>query len=124
MNAIDLIFSKPVFQALGWALINFVWQGTVVAMILATANIFLQRRSANARYVAACIALIFMLVLPIGTALFSSPKSLTSSSVLSSDTSTSDYQKPRTVNSTDLAQAPNTTIAAPAQPVATPFIQT
>jgi len=124
MNAIDLVFAKPVFQALGWALINFVWQGTVVAMILATANIFLQRRSANARYVAACIALAFMLALPIGTALFGSPKSLTSSSVLSSDKGTSDYQKPSTVSSTDLAPSPNTVIVAPTQPVAAPFIQT
>src|SRR5882672_8765960 len=97
MNTIDLVFAKPVFQALGWALINFVWQGTVVAMILATANIFLQRRSANARYVAACIALFFMLALPIGTALFSSPKSISSSSVINNVTSVSDNQKPASV---------------------------
>jgi len=126
MSTIDLVFAKPVFQALGWALINFVWQGTVVAMLLATANVFLQRKSANARYVAACIALALMLALPIGTALFSSPKSLVSSPAISSETVTSEYHQSTAVDSSNVTrppELPDTTVAAPIQTPSVPFIQ-
>src|SRR6267154_6407576 len=105
MYTLDLVFAKPVFQAFGWALINIIWQGTVVVMILATANVFLQRRSANARYVAACIALAFMLVLPIGTAVFSSPKSPASSASSGSASGSSDYRQATTVDSTSVARS-------------------
>ena len=126
MSTIDLVFAKPVFQALGWALINFVWQGTVVAMLLAAANIFLQRRSANARYVAACIALAFMLALPIGTALFTSPKSLVTSTVVSSEPAASQYSQPAVADLRNVdraAELPGTTVAAPIQTPSVPFIQ-
>jgi len=52
------------------ALIQFVWQGTVVALFLRGAQFVLQRRSAHSRYLAACAALAFMAVLPVVTAFF------------------------------------------------------
>ncbi len=55
-------------QALRTALLHFVWQGVVVSFLLWTALFFLRKRSANARYIASCIALIVLLALPVITA--------------------------------------------------------
>ena len=44
----------------GWTLLHFLWQGTAIALLFAMANAFLQRRSANARYLAACAAMLLM----------------------------------------------------------------
>lgn len=55
-------------QALRTALLHFVWQGVVVAFFLWTALFLMRRRSANARYVVSCVALIALVVLPVFTA--------------------------------------------------------
>src|SRR5262245_9087317 len=56
--------------ALGWALIHFIWQGTLAAILLAGVLQILRGRSANARYAAACAALLLMLApLPATTAI-------------------------------------------------------
>ena len=54
--------------AIGWALLHLIWQGTIVAALLAATLFLLGRRSAVARYYAACIALLLLVVLPIVTA--------------------------------------------------------
>ncbi|HNY39735.1 MAG TPA: M56 family metallopeptidase, partial [Bryobacteraceae bacterium] len=46
--------------ALGWALVHFLWQGAVIALVLAVALGAMRRSSAQARYVAACLALLTM----------------------------------------------------------------
>jgi Zn-dependent protease with chaperone function len=51
------------------ALIQFVWQGAVVALLLwVFLQFVLQRRSAQSRYLASCAALAVMAVLPVATA--------------------------------------------------------
>ncbi len=55
-------------SALDAALLNFVWQGVVVAMLLWITLAALRRRSANARYVVSCTALGLLAVLPVVTA--------------------------------------------------------
>jgi TonB family protein len=55
-------------QALSSALLHFVWQGVVVAFLLWAALILLRRSSAQARYMASCIALAALVVLPAITA--------------------------------------------------------
>jgi beta-lactamase regulating signal transducer with metallopeptidase domain len=55
-------------SALDSALLNFVWQGVVVAMLLWITLAALRRRAANARYVASCAALGLLTVLPVVTA--------------------------------------------------------
>jgi len=55
-------------QALTAALLHFVWQGLLVALLLWTALFLLRKRSSNARYLAACAALAFLAVLPVITA--------------------------------------------------------
>jgi beta-lactamase regulating signal transducer with metallopeptidase domain len=56
--------SGAVSQSLGWALLHLLWQGTLVAAVLAVALRLVDRRAAAARYLLACGALVLMLVLP------------------------------------------------------------
>src|SRR5215813_1022010 len=67
MNELEILLEKPAFQALGWALFHFLWQGALVGLGMLGANAALRRRSAEARYTAACIALVLLLVLPLVT---------------------------------------------------------
>jgi len=48
-------------DALGWSLLYFLWEGTMIAVLLATALAALRRSSARIRYTASCAALILML---------------------------------------------------------------
>jgi TonB family protein len=54
-------------QALRTALLHFVWQGVVVAFLLWMALFVMRKRSANARYIASCLALITLVALPVLT---------------------------------------------------------
>jgi len=58
----------PVAQAIGWALLHLLWQGVLVAAILAATLALMKRQSANARYLASCGAMIALLVLVVATA--------------------------------------------------------
>ncbi len=68
-------------QALRTALLHFVWQGVVVAFLLWMALFLMRKRSANARYIASCLALIALVALPVVTAyvVYSQPTSPSSS---------------------------------------------
>lgn len=57
----------PSAQILGWALLHFVWQGAVVALLLAVALFLLRTASSNARYVTACAGLGLMFLMPVAT---------------------------------------------------------
>ena len=67
MSSIPAILGGPLAQAIGWALVHLLWQGVLVAAILAAALALLQRRSANARYFASCAALVALLLLGAAT---------------------------------------------------------
>jgi beta-lactamase regulating signal transducer with metallopeptidase domain len=54
----------PLVRALSSALLHFVWQGALVAIVCWLALWTLRRRSANARYAVACAALALLVVLP------------------------------------------------------------
>src|SRR5213075_47524 len=68
MSALGTLLGGPLAHALGWALVHLLWQGVLVAAILAAVLALMQRRSANARYLAACGALVLLLALGAGTA--------------------------------------------------------
>ncbi len=55
MITIENLVRTPLANALGWTLFHSLWEGTAVA--LALLGIFYMVRSAQARYIAACIAL-------------------------------------------------------------------
>ncbi len=61
------IETMPVVAALGWTLIDFVWQGAIVALFLAIVKAALKNRTANLRYLASCAAMLLMLALPLIT---------------------------------------------------------
>src|SRR5262245_62753835 len=64
MNYIE---TMPTVEALGWTLVHFLWQGALVALMLALARVGLKRRTANLRYLASCAAMLLMLALPVIT---------------------------------------------------------
>lgn len=67
MKLLAELWRLPIFQALGAALLHFVWQGALVALLVASLSVLLQRRSANVRYLVACAGLAVMLLLPVLT---------------------------------------------------------
>ena len=62
-----LLALTRVSDVLGWALIHFLWQGTLLALALAMARLVLPRRMARTRYVAGCATLAVMLAAPVAT---------------------------------------------------------
>src|SRR4051794_583607 len=59
---------SPAIDVLGRTLVHFVWQGSLIGVLTATVLTAMTRRSAQARYLVACLAMIAMLVAPAATA--------------------------------------------------------
>ena len=68
MIAIEFLLQQPAAQAIGWALVQFVWQGALVGLLSAVALYALRRSAADVRYVVATIGLSLMLTMPAVTA--------------------------------------------------------
>lgn len=70
-NLIDSItlyvFRTSAIETLGWTLLHFLWQGTLIALILAVLVWLLRNRHPSLRYLLACASLAFMLACPIVT---------------------------------------------------------
>ena len=56
-------------KAIGWALLQFVWQGALVGALTAGVLACLRRGAADVRYVVSCLGLVVMITLPIATAI-------------------------------------------------------
>jgi beta-lactamase regulating signal transducer with metallopeptidase domain len=69
MIAFERVFQTPLLQVVGWALLQFLWQGALVALGTAAALALLRGRAASTRYLVACAALALMLILPVITVL-------------------------------------------------------
>ena len=67
MKELATVLGSPLFQRIGWALLAFLWQGTLVAALLACAGVALRRRKAALRYAVGCGALLLMLAMPVVT---------------------------------------------------------
>jgi len=67
---LENLLSQATLERLGWTLVHFLWQAAVVAMLLAVFLRLLRKSSANLRYLAACSALLLMVVLPVATMQF------------------------------------------------------
>ncbi len=61
------VLESPVIEALGWALVHFVWQAALLALLLALLLIPLRRVSARARYVVQCAVFVAMSICPLVT---------------------------------------------------------
>src|ERR1700756_2669109 len=83
MTTLTNWISPETMQALGWALLHFLWQGTALAALAAAAMAVFRKPSAQ--YVIGIVALGLMLVGPVATFVFySQPRSNTTESVKSS----------------------------------------
>jgi beta-lactamase regulating signal transducer with metallopeptidase domain len=67
--------SYPLVVAFGGSLMHFLWQGLVLAALLAAALLVLRRQSPNVRYLVACAALAAMAACPTGTFIWLSNRS-------------------------------------------------
>ena len=65
MIAIETLLRQPAAQAVGWALLQFVWQGAAVGALTALVLLALRRNASDVRYVVAAIGLALMLTLPV-----------------------------------------------------------
>jgi beta-lactamase regulating signal transducer with metallopeptidase domain len=65
----SFLFDPIHVQALGFALVSFLWQGALAAGVLAGASALFARRSPEARYALACLTLLLMLAAPVVTLL-------------------------------------------------------
>ena len=54
-------------QALGWTLINFLWQGTLITLALKAALTALRRQTADLRYLIATATLLLLVIVPVLT---------------------------------------------------------
>ena len=68
MTAINDMLQEPVSQAIGWALLQFVWQGALIGLLTAGLLAALRNSAADVRYVVATIGLSLMLTMPVVTA--------------------------------------------------------
>src|SRR5258708_3122555 len=57
MNISLHVIGHPLASRLGWVLLHSLWQGALVGAAFGLLRLALRRRSANARYVAGCVAL-------------------------------------------------------------------
>jgi beta-lactamase regulating signal transducer with metallopeptidase domain len=74
MKELAALLGSPLFRRIGWALLAFLWQGTLVAAVLACADVALFRRKAAVRYAVGCGALLLMLAMPVATFLTHRPE--------------------------------------------------
>jgi len=59
--------NRIVIEALGWTLVHFLWQGTLIAATLCVVDLVLARSRASLRYLSACVAFALMLLAPVAT---------------------------------------------------------
>jgi beta-lactamase regulating signal transducer with metallopeptidase domain/pimeloyl-ACP methyl ester carboxylesterase len=60
MSVIESLLSPEVVRIIGWTVVHSLWQGVAVALLLVIVLAAFRRRSANARYVAGCAALVLV----------------------------------------------------------------
>ena len=64
----DAFAASLIFRAIGWALIQSLWQGAIVGVVTACALLAFRRSAANHRYTVACLGLAALVVVPVVTA--------------------------------------------------------
>src|ERR1700678_1669729 len=60
MNALERWVHTPLAAALGWTLLHSLWEGALIAGLLACGLLLSRRTSARFRYALACLALLAM----------------------------------------------------------------
>ncbi len=65
MKLIGIFADQPLVECIGWALLHFLWQGLLIAILLKICLFALRNGSARQRYNAACVALLLMSLCPV-----------------------------------------------------------
>ncbi len=102
MTLIELLMRQPVAQAIGWALLQFVWQGAVLGLLTAVVLAVLRRSAPDIRYVVSTIGLLLMLTMPIVTAWQSATNAVPARATIAAETG--EYRVPSS-HSTTTARA-------------------
>lgn len=68
----ERLINEPILTALGGTLVHSLWQGALLALILAGVRMLIPARAAQAHYLAACAALLALLVCAVATFMGSS----------------------------------------------------
>jgi TonB family protein len=78
-------------HALGWTLLHFLWQGALIAAVLACILTLLSGRAPQPRYLASCCALVLMTILPAVTfiRILTAPNTAAASTTISIDATSS-----------------------------------
>ncbi|MDO8886174.1 M56 family metallopeptidase, partial [Candidatus Oleimmundimicrobium sp.] len=64
MGALQNILHAEIIEKLGWTLLHFVWQAAAIGLLLAIVLRLMRKFTANLRYMAACVAMAALVVLP------------------------------------------------------------
>jgi len=64
---VEAFLTDHLTRSIGWALVQFVWQGTIVGILTGWALLLLRRNTAQVRYAVACIGLALMIAIPVAT---------------------------------------------------------
>jgi CubicO group peptidase (beta-lactamase class C family)/Zn-dependent protease with chaperone function len=67
------LLATPIMQTLGLTLVHFLWQGTLVALVVAVVLYVLKDSSASTRYVISCAGLAVMILSPLATFAYLAP---------------------------------------------------
>ena len=67
MKLLDLFVSQPMVLRLGWTLFHFVWQATLIALIVAIILQCIKKQAASIRYSIASLSLVFIVVMGVIT---------------------------------------------------------
>jgi beta-lactamase regulating signal transducer with metallopeptidase domain len=68
MSTLELVLREPWVARLGWTLVHFLWQGTLIAVLFtAVRGLVGHALTARGRYVLACLALGIMMITPLLT---------------------------------------------------------
>ena len=122
----EFIPAHEVFQAVGWALVHFIWQGALIALAFACFSLLMKNGAPSVRYAGACVALALMLGLPLATVFnnVSSSRSLLVRETLASSEETwtgsaRERARAERANSSDASSAPHDEAHARASTAAT-----
>ncbi len=83
MTAWTDLIGQPVVHRIGWVLLHFLWQGTVIATVWSIVRVLLRTCEAKTRYAVACGLLGMMVMAPIITLVWLEPSSATRPGVVS-----------------------------------------
>src|SRR4051812_8939366 len=67
LEVVQRLLSHPLAERIGWTLLHSLWQGAAVATLLPVVLFALRARSAGARYLASCAAMLVIALAPVVT---------------------------------------------------------